>query len=146
MVPSEPLDVVRAYNQAYHARDLEGMLALVDEECEFVTLHRGVMRGHDSVRAFMDRQAYGVTMVPTNQRYFVAGDTVVVHGAIEWRYVDSGELAGRGEGATLCTVRNGRIVRFAIHEDLESALSAGRLTVSNEIIDPEGDPARDSVS
>jgi uncharacterized protein (TIGR02246 family) len=146
VVLSEPLDVVRAYNQAYHARDLEGMLALVHEDCEFVTLHRGVMRGHDSVRAFMDRQTYGVTMVPTNQRYFVAGDTVVVHGVIEWRYVDSGELAGRDEGATMCTVRNGRIVRFAIHEDLESALSAGRLTMGDEIIDTRGNPAGDSAS
>lgn len=139
MVQSEPLGVVRAYNQAYHARDLEGMLGLVDEECEFVTSHRGIMRGHDAVRAFMHRQSYGVTMVPTNQRYFAAGGTVVVYGRVEWRYVESGELAGRDEGATMCTVRDGRIVRFAVHDDLESALSAGRLTIGDEILDRGSD-------
>jgi ketosteroid isomerase-like protein len=137
MAPSEPLEVVRTYNHAYHARDLNGMLALVDEDCEFVTLHRGVMRGHDAVRAFMDRQKYGVTMVSTKQRYFSGSDTVVVYGVIEWRYVDSGEVAGREDGATMCTVRDGRIVRFAIHEDLASALSAGCLTEADEQIEFE---------
>lgn len=132
MVPSEPLEVVRAYNEAYHARDLEGMLALVDEACEFVTQHRGVMRGHDAVRAFMERQTYGVAMVPTDQRYFVRGQTVAVYGVIEWRYVESGEVAGRDEGATLCRVRDGRIVRFEIHDGLASALAAGGMTQADE--------------
>jgi hypothetical protein len=55
----------------------------------------------------MARQTYGVTMVPTQQRYFARRNAVVVDSVIEWRYVDSGDVAGRDDGATLCTVRDG---------------------------------------
>jgi hypothetical protein len=108
MMPSEPLEVVRAYNEAYHARDLEGTLALVDETCEFVTQHRGVMRGHDAVRAFMERQTYGVAMVPTDQRYFARPE--------------------RGG------VRHDRVAlrRVEIHDGLASALAAGGMTQADE--------------
>jgi ketosteroid isomerase-like protein len=132
----EPLDVVRAYNSAFEARDADAMLAYVDPDCEIVTLHRGVMRGHQPLRAFMDRQTYGVTMVPTERRYFARGDTVVVFGEIEWRYVESGELAGREQGGAVCRVRDGRIARLEIHDDLEAALESARMTEADEVPEP----------
>jgi hypothetical protein len=81
----------------------------------------------------MERQSYGVTMAPTSQRYFARGDTVVAFAVIEWRDVESGELAGRDEGATVRVVGEGRIARFEIHEDLASALSSSGLTHADEV-------------
>jgi len=132
MAATEPLEIVRAYVQAYDARDADGMLARVDDDCEIVTLHRGVMRGHAPLLAFLERQTYGVTMVPTTQRYFARGDTVVVHAVIEWRCVDSGEVAGRDDGATVFGVRDGRIARLEILDDLPSALASAGLTPADE--------------
>ena len=132
MSAPEPLDVVRGYNSAFDARDVDAMVAHVHPDCEIVTLHRGIMRGHEPLRAFMNRQAYGVTMVPTERRYFVRGETVVVYGVLEWRYVDSGELAEREHGGTVCVVRDGRITRLEIHELLTSALDSARMTEADE--------------
>ena len=131
MSEMEPLEVARDYNEAYRARDVDRMLTLVDDACEFVS-PRGVMRGHAAVRAFMERQSYGVTMVPTEQRYFARGDTVVVYGVVEWRYVDSGELAGREEGGIGFCIREGRIVGFTPYDDLATALSTTGLTAADE--------------
>jgi ketosteroid isomerase-like protein len=129
---TKPVNVVRGYNQALGAVDVDAMLAFVHEDCEIVS-QRGVMRGHESVRAFAARQSYGVRMVPAEQRYFARGETVVVHGTVEWRYVDSDELAGRDDGATVWTVRNGRIIRLEIHEKLEPALASAGLTRADEV-------------
>jgi ketosteroid isomerase-like protein len=131
----KPVDVVRSYNQALGAVNVDAMLAFVHEDCEIVS-PRGVMRGHESVRAFAARQSYGVRMVPAEQRYFARGETVVVHGTVEWRYVESDELAGRDDGATVWTIRNGRIARLEIHEELGPALASAGLTGADEVSDP----------
>ena len=130
----EPVDVVRSYNKALGAVDVDAMLAFVHEDCEVVS-SRGVMRGHESVRAFAARQSYGVRMVPAEQRYFARGETVVVYGTVEWRYVESDELAGRDDGATVWTVRNGRIARLEICEELAPALASAGLTRADEVND-----------
>ena len=130
----KPVDVVRGYNQALGALDVGAMLAFVHEDCEIVS-PRGIMRGHESVRAFAARQSYGVRMVPAEQRYFARGEKVVLHGVVEWRYVDSDELAGRDDGVTVWTVRDGRIARLEIHEELESALASAGLTRADEVSD-----------
>ena len=136
MATREPLDVVRGYDEAFDARDVEAMLSYVHPDCDIATLHRGVVRGHEPLRAFMDGQSYGVTMVPTERRYFVRGDTVVTYGIIELRYVDTGEVAGREQGGTVCAVRDGRIARMETHEELASALASGRLTDTDEVVEP----------
>jgi hypothetical protein len=74
-------------------------------------------------------------LVPTERRYFARGDRVVVYGTIEWRYVDSGEVADREQGGTGCEVRDGRIVRLELHEDLEVALESAGLTEADEVIE-----------
>jgi hypothetical protein len=50
----EALAVAHAYDQAYDARDVERMVAMVHEDVEAVT-PRGTMRGHAPLRAFMAR-------------------------------------------------------------------------------------------
>jgi hypothetical protein len=127
----EPLAVVRSYTEAFRARDLDRMLALVDESCEFAS-PRGVLRGHEPLRAFVERQTYGVTMVPIQERYFARGDTVVASGVVEWRHVDSGEVADREDGAIVFTVHDGRITRFTPQDDLATALSTAGLTSDDE--------------
>jgi hypothetical protein len=47
--------------------------------------------------------------------------------------LDSGELAGRDDGTTVWTLRNGRIARLEIHEELESALVSAGLTLADEV-------------
>ena len=133
MAASEPLDVVRGYNEAFDAGDVDGVLAFVDPDCEIVTLHRGTVHGHEPLRAFMSRQTYGVRIVPTDRHYFARGDTLVVFGTVEWRYVDSGEVAGREQGGSVCEVRDGRIARVELHEELASALASARLSEADEV-------------
>jgi hypothetical protein len=131
-MPISPLEVVRECDRAFDARDVEQMLALAHEDCEIVTLHQGTLHGHEVLRAFMSRQTYGVTPVIEQRRYFARDDTVVTFMRAEWRYVESGEAAGREERAAVYAVRDGRVARFEIHPDLPAALASGGLTEDDE--------------
>jgi len=128
----EALAVAHAYDQAYDARDVERMVAMVHEDVEAVT-PRGTMRGHAPLRAFMARQSYGVSWHATERRYFYrGGNTVVVFVQGEWRYVNSGDLAEREDGAAVYTVHDGLITRFQPFEDLDTALAAAAMTQDDE--------------
>ncbi len=127
-----PLEVVEAWNTAYNARDAEALVALAHEDVELVS-PRGVDRGHDAVRESVRRQAYGVGMHVDVHRRFHRGEHVVTAGAIELRFVDSGELAERFQAAAAFVVRDGRVARVEPHADLASALAAAGVDASDEV-------------
>jgi hypothetical protein len=127
-----PVEVVKAWNAAYNARDAEALVALAHEDVELVS-PRGVDRGHDAVRESVRRQAYGVGMHVFTHRRFHRGEHVVIAGTIELRFVDSGELAERFEAAAAFTVRDGRVARMEPHADLPSALAAAGVDASDQV-------------
>jgi hypothetical protein len=124
----DTLAVARAYDVAYDARDVERMVALAHEDVEAVT-PRGTVRGHAPLRAFMARQTYGVSWRATERRYFYrGGNAVVVAVRGEWRYVDSGDVAEREDGAAVYSVHDGLVTRFEPFDDLDAALAAAAMT------------------
>jgi len=86
------LPVVRAWHEAMNARDTERLVALAHDDVE-VAGPRGVGRGTDLLRAWMDRQAGQAGLHLEARRYFVRGDTVVVDQLAEWRTAATGEVA-----------------------------------------------------
>ena len=122
--------VARAWEQAWNARDADALVALVHEDLEIVTIHRGTRHGRDALRAWVARQTYGVAMHVAMVRVFERGDVAVAETRTEWRYVDGGELAEISSGALAFLVRDERIARVTVHPDLATALAASGLTES----------------
>jgi ketosteroid isomerase-like protein len=120
-VSAGPVAVAQAWFAAFARRDAEAMVALTAPDAEFARRLRPE-RGHDAVRAFVERQGYGVGMHPVARRVFQRGETVVIESRLQMRYVDGGELAGEDEGAALFVVRDGLVARFAPHARLADAL------------------------
>jgi hypothetical protein len=133
--------VVCAWRDALNRRDIERMLALADDEIEVVT-QRGTERGHQSVRAFMQRQAYGVGLYLEKPRLFAAGDTVVLAARAELRWVHTGELADASDMAALFRVLDDRITRFELDDELRRALAAAGLSASHRVTNGHDGPAR----
>ena len=130
----DALAIARAYDRAYDARDVERMIALAHEDVEAVT-PGGTVRGHATLRAFMERQTYGVSWYATERRYFCrGGDAVVVSVQGEWRYVDSGDVAEHEHGAAVYSIHDGLITRFEPFEDLDAALAAAAMTPDDEAV------------
>ena len=127
------LPVVRAWHEAMNARDTERLVALAHDDVE-VAGPRGVGRGTDLLRAWMDRQAGQAGLHLEARRYFVRGDTVVVDQLAEWRTPATGEVAEGQEVGSVLIVRDGRVAAFARHPDLGAALHAAGLGPSDEVV------------
>lgn len=125
------LDVVRAWGRAMASFDEPALLALADEEIEIVA-PGGTRRGHDALRAWLEKQTYGVAPHLEQRRYFVRDDTVVVDLHVEYRYVDGGELAGSGDAGVVFAIGDGLVSRITAHLDLASALAAAGLDAADE--------------
>ena len=117
-------DLARAWEQAWSARDADALVALVHDDLEIVTLHRGTLHGPDALRAWVARQTFGVAMHVAMVRIVARDDVAVAETRTEWRYVDGGELAETSSGALAFAVRDGRIARVTVHPDLATALAA----------------------
>ena len=128
----DPVAVVEAYGEAFNARDADALVALTDEDVELVS-PRGVDRGHGAVRDAVARQTYGVGMHLVPGRFFHRGDLVVAEGAVELRFVASGELADRFAACAIYTVRDGRVTRVDPRLDLASALAAAGLAEADAV-------------
>ena len=126
------LPVVRAWHEAMNARDTERLVALAHDDVE-VAGPRGVGRGTDLLRAWMDRQAGQAGLHLEARRDCVRGDTVVVDQLAEWRTAATGEVVEGQEVGSVLVVRDGRVAAFARHPDLGAALHAAGLGPSDEV-------------
>lgn len=127
------LDVVHTAYRAFHARDVEALLATLDPGVEWVHpegMHRyglgGTKVGHAGVREFLARVPAVIGGMRLHPGEFVcSGDRVVVFGV---RDVTS--LSGHTETLDFVhswTLRGGRAVRMA---DIFDTLRFGRLIES----------------
>ena len=131
-VPTAPLDVIRAWNRAAEDRDADALAALVHDDFEMVTMHRGTQHGPEAMRGWVERQAHGLGMHVVPRRFFARGETVAAETIVEMRWVESGEVAERSEGAVVFEVRDGLIQRLTVHPGIDAALEAGGLEESDE--------------
>jgi ketosteroid isomerase-like protein len=131
---SEPpvLAVVRSWHEAMNARDVERLVSLAHDDVE-VAGPRGVGRGTELLRAWMDRQAGEVGLHLEARRFFVRDDTVVVDQLAEWRTAATGEVVEGQEVGSVLVVRDGRVAAFARHPDLGAALHAAGLDPADEV-------------
>ncbi|MGH2840403.1 MAG: nuclear transport factor 2 family protein [Solirubrobacteraceae bacterium] len=123
-----PVDVARSWFRAAKALDADALAAASHDDFEWVTMHRGTRRGHEGLRAWVERQSYGVAMHTEAVGYFHRDDTVVAPTRTELRYVEDGELAGTDTGAVVIVVRGDRVASLTGHPDLPAALRAAGLT------------------
>jgi ketosteroid isomerase-like protein len=124
--------VVRSWHEAMNARDADRLVALAHDDVE-VAGPRGVGRGTDLLRAWMDRQLGEVGLHLEPRRIFVRGDTAVVEQRAEWRAAGTGEVVEGQEVGSVLVVRDGRVAQFARHPDLGAALHAAGLDLSDEV-------------
>ena len=108
-------------------------MALVHEDLEIVTMHRGTLHGPGALRAWVARQSFGVAMHVAIGRVFEGDGVVVAQTRTEWRYVDSGELGDTSSGALAFAVRDGRIARVTVHDDIDTALAVTQLGESHVV-------------
>ena len=117
---------------AFNARDIAGVLAIVDEAIEF-DFGSKTLRGQQEVKQFVERQLYGVAYRATHGRRFHRGDELVAESHQELSYVESGDVAAVERLGVVYVARNGRLIRYAEHPDLTSAFAASSVTEDDEI-------------
>src|SRR5215213_7086414 len=124
----EDLDIVRRSFEAFNARDVEELVSLSAEDCEWLPfraqLEGIVYRGHEGVRQFVrdmdeDWQAFRIDPVEFHDRQA----QVAVVGRVSARgrgdSVEVDSLAG-----FVLELRHGRIRRVTSHSDPGAALAA----------------------
>jgi uncharacterized protein (TIGR02246 family) len=115
------LEILERFCSGFAARDADGVLELFapDDDVVMVTSEEALLRGHDEVRAFLDRYAQGTT------RYSWRWDRRGVSGAgaVGWLLAEGTETAAeeaREERhpyrmSMVCEKRNGRWLLLQVH-------------------------------
>jgi ketosteroid isomerase-like protein len=126
----ENVEIVRRSFEAFNARDVDGLISLTAEECEWLPLRAQlegiVYRGHAGVRQFVsdmdaDWEAFRIDPLEFHQhpeRVVAIGQVV----ALGQSGVEIDSIAG-----FVFELHQGRISRVTSHSDPEAALEAGGL-------------------
>jgi uncharacterized protein (TIGR02246 family) len=81
---AEPLDVARAWGDAYAARDLDAMMRLFDPDAVWVSAEGDVVVGSDAIReVFRDFLRLDATYETDDERFAQADDIALV--SARWR-------------------------------------------------------------
>jgi len=128
MQNNNPVAVVQAWQEAANAQNIDRLLELSDPNIEIVG-PRGSGYGHQLLCDWLGRA--GLTLTPL--RVFARGDRVVVaqHGV--WHSVETGEIQGEADLASLFRVDGQWVVQFARYDSLDVALEAAGLTEADEL-------------
>jgi ketosteroid isomerase-like protein len=127
----ENVEVVRRFLDAFNAREVDVLIRLSAEDCEWrpfrAQLEGIVYRGHEGVRQFLsdmdeDWEIFGIDPLEFHDRH----ERVAVIGRVNAR--------GRGTSVEIESIAGfvheldqGRIRRITSHSDVEAALEAVRL-------------------
>lgn len=120
--------IAEAWQAAANAQDADRLLNLSDTNIEIIGPH-GAAYGHQVLRDWLSRAGLSLTTLRT----FARGDIVVMaqHGV--WRSIENSEIQGEADLASSFRVANGRVMQYARHGDLETALAQTGLVPANEI-------------
>ncbi len=107
------IEIVKQSFRAWSARDLDTLLAQLDEDCEWIqpgqSTISGIYRGKDQVYQLMTQLA-AKNLTTDPMQFFAEGDAVAVQ--IE------GKLDGeQTRGVQVFTLRNGKITRMETYGD-----------------------------
>jgi ketosteroid isomerase-like protein len=136
---SANVELHRRVNTAFSARDVEGIVALCDQQVEFHSLFAAVgdtvYHGHDGIRAWhRDLEgAWGEAIRIEAEAYFDVGEQTVAFNVLHGRGRHSGaEVTMRY--AQVVRWRDGLMVHFKAYAHREDAL--GDLGVSEDELEP----------
>jgi nuclear transport factor 2 (NTF2) superfamily protein len=124
----QPTEAVRAFIEAFNARDLDALVATLTEDVE-IQGSRGLVEGREEVRQWATRKPSG----ELHQRLVLDGmeqhgTHVLAELRRQWLWTEHGEPTGKvGDEQTLfyvATIRDGLIARWAPFERREDALRA----------------------
>lgn len=126
-MPDAPLPLVRRLYAAYAAGDTATVFDLLHPEVEIVQTDAlpwgGLHHGIAGAQAFFQSIWACTAAVPTPDTYIPAGDDVVVTGRLRGHARATGAAIDLAF-AHVCTVRGGRLVRFAAYIDTPAMLTA----------------------
>lgn len=131
MPHESPLAVVLAWQDAANRHDVDRLLEQSDTNIEIVG-PRGSGHGHQLLRDWLGRA--GLTL--ETRRIFARGDVAVLHQHGTWRDVETGELSGEREVASVFRVDGGRVARIARYDGLGDALVEAGLDERDEVPAP----------
>jgi ketosteroid isomerase-like protein len=127
-VSQQNVDIVRRAVAALNRRDVPAVLDLLHPEAELDWSRRlldpAVLRGHEGAEQFIEEtfEIFGDVKIE-EEEIIDLGEEVVMVGVARFQGRSSGaEVAARA--ANVWTVRDGKIVRFQLYQDKESALRA----------------------
>ncbi len=114
--------VALAWQEAANRQDEAGVLARsAPDIC--ILGPRGEARGHEVLVAWLRRA--GLTLA--RRRIYARGDTVVADQHGVWRSLETGDVVGEADVATLFRVKDGVVSSLARYDTLVEALAAARL-------------------
>ena len=127
----ENVEIVRRSFVAFNARDVDGLVSLSAEDCEWLPLRAQlegiVYRGHEGVRQFvrdMDEDWEAFRIDPLEFHDHGERVVVIVHvGALGRSGVEIDSVAG-----FVFELDQGRIMHITSHSDPEAALAAAGLS------------------
>lgn len=135
------LGVVDKWLDAVNRADAEQVQQLSAEDVE-IEGPRGVVRGRSVLADWLARAGFSAQ----SRRWFCGEDGgVVVEQDACWVDVATGAEQARAVVASRFEVRDGRVVRYARHDDLDHALTVAGLSTGDEVSNrAENDPPRRS--
>lgn len=125
------LEVVDSWLDAVNRADAERVQQLSAEDVE-IEGPRGIVRGQTVLADWLARAGFSAQ----SRRWFCGEDGgVVVEQDARWVDVATGAEHGQAVVASQFEVRDGRVVRYARHDDLDDALTVAGLTFDDEVSD-----------
>ena len=123
------LTVVDAWLAWVNQGDAENAAAVSTEDLQIIG-PRGVARGHDDLRQWLQRAGFYARPL----RWFVGeGGRVVVEQDALWRHPETGAERGRAVVASRFVVTQGRVAVYERHDRLADALATAGLDASHEV-------------
>ncbi len=127
----DPVAVVQAFHDHLNDRNAGALLDLATDNVR-VGGPRASGEGKHLLEEWVGRAS--ITMTP--QRWFRAGDTVVVEQAATWHDPDTGAETGSQTVATMFTIESGQIAAIARYGFLAEAVHSANMDETNEISAP----------
>jgi len=127
---SDAVQVVAAFHRHLNAREVDALLGLAADDVRV-----GGPRGTGSGRALLAEWVGRASIILTPQRWFQAGENVVVEQRATWQD-PNGEETGSQTVATVFEIVDGRIAAIARYGFLGEAVTSAGMDESNEIQPP----------
>jgi hypothetical protein len=127
-----PLAIVRAWQEAANAQDIDRLLQLSTPEIEIVGA-RGSGYGHQLLRDWLARAGLRLQ----TRRVFARDGVVVVARRGTWRATETDAVIGEQAVATAFRVADGRVARVARYDSLDIALAEAGLAEGDEVEEPK---------